>query len=73
MVLYIDIHVKADIYTCFICIDLALSHLLLSCTDFHPRILGLTGTQSQVDAATKVYRIYHSKSAKDDDNDYLVR
>ena len=42
------------------------------CTDFHPRILGLTGTQEQIDSVTKSYRIYYSKSAKDSDNDYLV-
>jgi len=42
------------------------------CIDFHPRILGLTGTQEQIDSVTKLYRIYHSKSAKDSDNDYLV-
>ena len=50
----------------------SLGFFYLSCLDFHPRIRGLTGTQEQVDGVTKVYRIYHSQSPKDNDGDYLV-
>lgn len=37
---------------------------------FHPRLVGLTGTQAQIDQVTKAYRIYASKRGEGDD--YLV-
>jgi len=43
--------------------------------EFHPRLIGLTGTAEEVKAAAKNFRIYYSKSpAPDgcDPNDYLV-
>ena len=39
--------------------------------DFHPRILGLTGSHDQLHDVTKAFRVYHSPSPKDDDGDYL--
>jgi protein SCO1 len=42
--------------------------------EFHPRFRGLTGSQEQVDAVAKTFRIYISRgeSSPGDDNDYLV-
>ena len=40
--------------------------------DFHPRILGLTGSHDQLHDVTRAFRVYHSPSPKDDDGDYLV-
>jgi cytochrome oxidase Cu insertion factor (SCO1/SenC/PrrC family) len=42
--------------------------------DFHPRLVGLTGTEEQIKHVTKAYRVYTSliKSEGDQDDDYLI-
>lgn len=39
--------------------------------DFHPRLIGLTGTEEQVKQVAKDYRVYYSKP-DDAGDDYLV-
>lgn len=38
--------------------------------NFHPKMIGLTGTPQQVDAASKAYKTYYSRA--DDDPDYYL-
>lgn len=39
---------------------------------FHPRLVGLTGSQEAVDAALKAYRVYAKKAGPADASDYLM-
>jgi len=39
---------------------------------FHPRLIGLTGTEAQVRLAAKAYRVHRSKVLMDGNDDYLV-
>jgi protein SCO1 len=46
---------------------------LMACSDFHPRLIGLTGSYEAIKAACKAYRVYFSTppNTKPGD-DYLV-
>ena len=39
---------------------------------FHPRLIGLTGTLEEVQAAAAAYRVYFAKTEKDANGDYSV-
>ena len=39
---------------------------------FHPRLVGLTGSEEQVHEAAKAYRVYYRLNEPDEDGSYLV-
>ena len=45
---------------------------LLHLTDFHPKLIGLTGSREKILEITKAYRVYFSAGPADEDNDYIV-
>ncbi|XP_003748377.1 protein SCO1 homolog, mitochondrial [Galendromus occidentalis] len=40
--------------------------------EFHPKILGMTGTQEELNATSKSFRVYFSKGPADVEEDYIV-
>jgi protein SCO1/2 len=40
--------------------------------NFHPRMVGLTGTVQEIDAAAKAYRVYHVKAPGASGGEYLM-
>ncbi len=41
-------------------------------SNFHPAVIGLTGSDDQIKAAAKAYKAFYAKGAADSDGDYFV-
>lgn len=45
------------------------------CAEFHPRMVGLTGSRDAINKVTRAFRVYYTKATDDDDDDddaYLI-
>ena len=40
--------------------------------EFHKDLIGVVGSQSEVEDVTRTFRVYYSKGPKDEDGDYIV-
>jgi protein SCO1/2 len=59
----------------FVTIDPArdtVEQMKLYASNFHPRLIALTGSPEQVAEAAKVYRVYYAKGKSSGGNDYLM-
>src|SRR5215470_5874987 len=59
----------------FITIDPArdtVEQMKLYASNFHPRLIALTGTAEQIAQAAKAYRVYYEKSRSSSGSDYLM-
>lgn len=72
----LDPAVAAKIVPVFITVDPArdtVSQLKSYVGNFHPRLVGLTGSEAQIAAAAKAYRVYYAKSKETANSpDYLI-
>jgi protein SCO1/2 len=66
----------AEVVPVFITIDPArdtVEHLKSFARNFHPRLVALTGTEDEVRAAARAYRVYYAKAGEGaDGDDYLM-
>jgi len=42
------------------------------CAEFHPRLIGLTGTEEQIRQVSRLFRVYYNTGIKLNDEDYLI-
>ena len=64
-----------DVQPIFITIDPArdtVEQMKLYASNFHPRLIALTGTPEQVAEAAKAYRVYYEKDKSSGGDDYLM-
>jgi len=62
-------------YTFYISCSLFVAEFLLYFlfffTEFHPKLIGLTGSPDEIKSVARAYRVYYMKTAEED-SDYLV-
>jgi protein SCO1 len=54
-----------------ICCGILIVFFLFFFTEFHPKLIGLTGSPDEIKSVARAYRVYYMKTAEED-SDYLV-
>lgn len=71
----VDAEVGKDVTPIFISVDPRRdtpAAIAEYCKEFHPRIVGMTGTPEQVKKVSRAYRVYYNEGLKTDEQDYLI-
>lgn len=70
-----DPELKDEVQPVFISVDPArdsVAEVAEYVADYHPKLIGLTGTRDQVERTTKSFRVYFHRASEISEEDYLI-
>jgi hypothetical protein len=71
VILYTHLDYNFNLFPCSTCNLISDFFIFSSITEFHPKLIGLTGSPEEIKKTARAYRIYYMKTSEED-SDYLV-